>query len=564
MIKFPGRKKKTKANTSSKPMGGFRNANAYNDFSDEEKKEDTPDSTTALKLSSMFAASSDFSNINNLSNNPSCNIPAPVQLDMAFAEEGQALPVTSSLPLQSHLPSLAGDECLFFEDNPSVSHGEQENDVADPDIHAALQLPVVGNISATIPALPTTIRPTSPAHSAGPRPTRTQGLPTEINIDFDAVPPSPIRDPSVAFAYPNYSECPPDDLLHYRAPSSSRLQDFSDDLPASNSRTLYMQLWDAERLVRVILGKDVSDKPLESGSILQAIRRYAMMQQELISLRKQAEAVDNDPPAILTNLTSPATTKNSSSLSTPAKDSPPPVPEPVQVEPTADDAQQQLILRTTRKALVLAAQKCQSLESELKAANETIAGLRLDQSTSNSENQAVALDDQVENILDNLDASSSKLPSDRDQLKQLLSKYLEDSVKDQQIQSKRRELQARQQLVAAQHQICKLQSKIDANTTSPRSQDAKNEDAGPAFNIPDPLSIAKRQIVVKNERIAQLEASQLRLQNLLQMSLPEKQPFRESTSAHFNGESSERLRRLHQEHSALANSVQVLENELQV
>jgi len=73
---------------------------------------------------------------------------------------------------------------------------------------------------------------------------------------------------------------------------------------------MHRQLMDAQRLIRIILGKPLNkdQNPLGANSILQAIRSFALMKAELIELRKKQEIIDGDPPAILQTLGSPAVT----------------------------------------------------------------------------------------------------------------------------------------------------------------------------------------------------------------------------------------------------------------
>ena len=73
---------------------------------------------------------------------------------------------------------------------------------------------------------------------------------------------------------------------------------------------MHRQLMDAQRLVRIILGKPFSKSQeiLDANSILQAIRSFALMKAELMNLRKKQEISDGDPPAILETLGSPTAT----------------------------------------------------------------------------------------------------------------------------------------------------------------------------------------------------------------------------------------------------------------
>ena len=158
--------------------------------------------------------------------------------------------------------------------------------------------------------------------------------PKEVTIDPFAVPPSPMRDP---FQHLPQNNMLPNDgdednnnnnnsdgvLLNFdpQQQQQQHLQkknlfspSFQDDNYCLGDPVgdiaMKRQLLDAQRLVRLILGKPLcGDQPLlETSTILQAIRSFAMMKQELIDLRKRQEEQDGDPPAILQSLASPATT----------------------------------------------------------------------------------------------------------------------------------------------------------------------------------------------------------------------------------------------------------------
>ncbi|KAL3921126.1 MAG: hypothetical protein SGILL_002913 [Bacillariaceae sp.] len=142
--------------------------------------------------------------------------------------------------------------------------------------------------------------------------------PPEVMIDPDAVPPSPMKDPTVHNMVPRTAT----DQPLQPSPYPGLLM----DVPGSNSNddtaqpyclgdplgdiAMKRQLLDAQRLVRLILGKPLcgDQQLLETTTILQAIRSFAMMKQELVDLRKKQEIMDDDPPAILQMLGSPAGT----------------------------------------------------------------------------------------------------------------------------------------------------------------------------------------------------------------------------------------------------------------
>mmetsp|Transcript_25050 Transcript_25050/g.59535 ORF Transcript_25050/g.59535 Transcript_25050/m.59535 type:complete len:530 (+) Transcript_25050:182-1771(+) len=137
--------------------------------------------------------------------------------------------------------------------------------------------------------------------------------PEEINIDFQPQPLSPIRDLTV-----------PQQRSSFREPSPSH------DLLSEDIVSMKRQLLDSQRLVRLILGKPLSHVSnrdeidaslLDTNTVLQAIKAFALMKQELGELRKRQEQDDNDPPAILQTLSSPTTTSREgggSSFSTPS------------------------------------------------------------------------------------------------------------------------------------------------------------------------------------------------------------------------------------------------------
>ena len=177
--------------------------------------------------------------------------------------------------------------------------------------------------------------------------------PKEVMIDPYAVPPSPIRDPTIS--HPQAHHLP--DMLPTSNTSNNSNGDEDDELLRLNFDTttttknnnqqrpqpkknlfphqqyddnyclgdplgdiaMKRQLLDAQRLVRLILGKPLGgDQPLlETTTILQAIRSFAMMKQEIIELRKRQEDQDGDPPAILRSLGSPSTS-TTTTTTTPA------------------------------------------------------------------------------------------------------------------------------------------------------------------------------------------------------------------------------------------------------
>lgn len=428
--------------------------------------------------------------------------------------------------------------------------------------------------------------------------------PTEINIDLDAVPPSPMRDPSDAFAQTG-GTLPM--MLHHPNSTGSPPAEVEIDFGAELG--LRTKLCDAERLVRIILGKTSQNHPLSSsqknryaalerGSVLQAIRSFAMMKQELIDLRQQQENNDGDPPAILTNLASPATTNNTSSISTPAHSiSPKTLEQPssslspdTETGGSIDETlwqRHQQNLKTTRNALVMAARKCQSLEQQLKQANQTIDRLQLEHNPRQSaiihslEERLEALEAENRILRKNnaRDAASKSAPKTPGELEDILAKLhnvpassvshderqkirkyvldMIDSTKDQNQKvalerSQQRELDARRSLQLSKDRIRSLQAQLDRFTGK------ANGDG----EILDPIKEAHRRLEQKNERIAQLEESQVRLQSIVQLTATKSQPLRESSSTRNSQFTSERLHLLQKEHLALAESVRALEGEV--
>lgn len=142
-------------------------------------------------------------------------------------------------------------------------------------------------------------------------------LPQEIMLDPLTVPPSPMREPNVnIMTSPGMNKRLLDDyhpgmFLNFQesSPREAALHHHSFGDPVGDI-AMQRQLMDAQRLVRIILGKPLNknQQVLGASSILQAIRSYALMKAELMDLRKKQEIIDGDPPAILLALGSPAAT----------------------------------------------------------------------------------------------------------------------------------------------------------------------------------------------------------------------------------------------------------------
>jgi len=199
-------------------------------------------------------------------------------------------------------------ECFLFEDN--VDDDINDNGLGDIKKNTAVKLKATNlQISKA-----ETQRPMSPIIDHGAPLTSTAKYssqpPQEIMIDLLAVPPSPMRDPNLNPATsPNAQRRLLDDFdpsmhLTFQESSPRKFGDPVGDI------AMERQLKDAQRLVRIILGKPTNKNPQELGSnsILQAIRSYALMKAELMDLRKKQEVIDGDPPAILETLGSPAAT----------------------------------------------------------------------------------------------------------------------------------------------------------------------------------------------------------------------------------------------------------------
>ena len=254
----------------------------------------------------------------------------------------------------------ANDNCLLFEDGDA----SQEEEITDA-LPAGKEVEQLSAERAIVPTLLQTPKFTR-ADDDIPAPGSFFCLPSEVRIDPDAIPPSPMRDPTLNFS--KRSSAPDKLLTEYR--SSSPDYEFGAPVGDIGMRT---QLWDAQRLVRVILGKQ-NEGPLETGSILQAIRSFAVMKQELILLRKQQEERDQDPPTILESLGSPSTTTDTRHLSTMSVRSL--TPQKASPQIPADTSLPSTESNMNRRAIVEAAKKIQSLEQQLQQTTLTIQNLQ--------------------------------------------------------------------------------------------------------------------------------------------------------------------------------------------
>lgn len=185
--------------------------------------------------------------------------------------------------------------------------------------------------------------------------------PKEISINPNAEPPSPMRDPDMTAPRPSE-----------RKPLSNLLNSPGLDVPPQIGEPLgdigmKTQLWDAQRLVRVILGGATGDDPLDSGSILKAIRTFALMKAELTQLRQQQEHLD--PPAILPLMT-PSTCATNLFAESPPQNQAKPLKDasPWRKTPSSTDVH--------RRGLIEAAKKIQSLEQDLENAKKAMAKMQ--------------------------------------------------------------------------------------------------------------------------------------------------------------------------------------------
>jgi len=261
-------------------------------------------------------------------------------------------------------PNMEADHpCFMFEDfehdiENARNHGNREIDVlAEPKVDRQ-QITKLRKNSSQAPdvGLTTKILYT---------PTRLFNPPQEIMIDPFVVPPSPMREPNI-------------DIMANPTMKKHLLDDFSEDspreVPTENNHlsdpieylAMQRQLMDAQRLVRIILGKQ---HELDTSSILQAIRSYALTRAELIDLRKRQEIKDGDPPAILQALGSPTATTPSSARSGASS------PQHQNLK-TANNSRHRICESTEQKSCHADGNSDIRITSALKQANETIEGLQ--------------------------------------------------------------------------------------------------------------------------------------------------------------------------------------------
>lgn len=586
MIKFPRKrsskkqkeaksmsmsKSKSKANNSSSilsrssVLAGFRPTQAHRKYSgiEDEKKEDSSELKTTLPLNEQpqnHKPAAAAAVITSISTKPT--------VSTSSQTEERENRITSD-------HNDDDDECPLFEDTKDDDRSPEPLQQQ----HQQLQtktLPL-STAASPIPLLRLPPQSLSPMRRTAPNASRSVGKdayaipdrhqsqsrpPTEINIDLEAVPPSPMRDPSTAFTQlilqsskPTTTEAglegnfPPMLDLPNAPPASGSNPLARIAVDAGSKQDLQTQLWDAERLIRIILGSSNNSspkpkQPLQNGSILQAIKTFALMKQELIELRKQRESSDGDPPAILTNLTSPATTRNTNSMTTPMKSKSTHTPSPgppreVHVgslwSPESSSDEQS----NFRKAVVIAARKCQELEEQLKSANESIEQLQLENDHTattakllreiqdlKAENQALqsiqepaskTSQAELEGILEKLHATPvhSVSQDERRRIRQYVRDMVDQTEEEKEPANGSQELQAeiaslRKQLAAA---------RIDNSTgCSSGNSIASHDGMGPpSSNNSAIVQQAYRvQLDVQKSRVQELEDANLELQDLLQ------------------------------------------------
>ncbi len=218
---------------------------------------------------------------------------------------------------QKGLLSNMGEDrpCFLFDDNEDDNANERDygNNKNNMKANSDFNEPQISKLMIASPMTPKAA--IDVPHISSPK--NLFHPPQEIMVDHLAVPPSPMREPNVnVITSPSMGKNLLDD---YRP---SMFLNFQDSSPLETEPhghcigdpvgdiAMQRQLMDAQRLVRIILGKTVhkSQQILGASSILQAIRSYALMKAELIDLRQKQEIADGDPPAILQTIGSPAVT----------------------------------------------------------------------------------------------------------------------------------------------------------------------------------------------------------------------------------------------------------------
>ena len=209
--------------------------------------------------------------------------------------------------------------------------------------------------------------------------------PTEVTIIQDSAPPSPIRNPNFDANPRSRRNTAPDSFLRQ-------------DIDQVRMKSC---LYDAMRLVRVILGSEGANLDHKSdggftfsnGSILRAIRSYALMRQELQQLQmkvgmesggeqKRDDENTMESPIILPSLSSPSRIGSTSIASDAA------------AAATVESPTRSVGLRSIppiqsrsdfRNKIIEAAKKIQSLDKELKEAKAKIVQLENRSCTSSGE-----------------------------------------------------------------------------------------------------------------------------------------------------------------------------------
>ena len=258
------------------------------------------------------------------------------------ATKGDVVIVSTTVTDTGVLSKLDGDRpttsSFLFEDNEEDDiNGSNPANKNNSNIKNKNTIPIsIPKLEPTATATATPLTPIADLDlDAAPLKKNLFQMPQEIMIDPLTVPPSPMREPNVnAMSSPGMNKRLLDDYhpgmyLNFQDPSSSPAAGLHQPQhqhclgdPVGDI-AMQRQLMDAQRLVRIILGKPLhKDKDqqqqhnnnqqqqviLGANSILQAIRSYALMKAELMDLRKKQELADGDPPAILLALGSPAAT----------------------------------------------------------------------------------------------------------------------------------------------------------------------------------------------------------------------------------------------------------------
>lgn len=244
------------------------------------------------------------------------------RLESVPAREGEfksnkgdvAQPTTRQAGLLSNMEE--DRPCFLFEDDEDDNVNDRNHDNNKDNVKADSDLKDL-QLSKLMMPTPMTPNAEIDAPLISSRKNLFHRPPQEIMVDHLAVPPSPMREPNVnVVTSPSMEKNLLDD---YRPSMFLNFEDSSPRDVAPHAHcvgdpvgdiAMHRQLMDAQRLVRIILGKPLhkNQQILGASAILQAIKSYALMKAELMDLRKKQEVIDGDPPAILQTLGSPAVT----------------------------------------------------------------------------------------------------------------------------------------------------------------------------------------------------------------------------------------------------------------